>query len=80
MTDRGFLVQVRVEPADERHCDRTGHWCQMMGGAYACNAFPGIKLDCAWGQQRVVERGESYPATLRCPECVAAEKEARDEA
>ncbi len=62
---RSFLVQVRAKPADNQHCERSGHKCPLLKKNLDCIAF-GKKLVRDWSR-------DAYACAFRCEECLAAE-------
>jgi hypothetical protein len=70
----GFLLEVRVDPADEFHCEDGRRRCPMLPeGPPKCAAFPEAEIKRDWSV-------DAYACAIRCPECVAAERDATDAA
>lgn len=73
----GFLISVRAEPADATHCDDVASATGKRFDGHCCHL---ANLGCCPLHEGGLEVDEETGQWIRCPECVAAEKEARDEA
>lgn len=72
-----FLISVRAEPADATHCDAPGESGRLRDGHCCPLANAGCCPVTSTGELEIDPETAQW---IRCPECLAAEKEARDEA